>query len=46
MDQEPADLLVLGTHGYSAIGRARIGSLTSRVVRTAGCAMLFIPPSL
>lgn len=40
------DLLVLGTHGYGAVGRALIGSVTSRVVRAASCPMLLIPPSM
>jgi nucleotide-binding universal stress UspA family protein len=39
-------LLVLGTHGYGAIGRALIGSVTSRVVRAATCPMLLVPPQL
>jgi nucleotide-binding universal stress UspA family protein len=43
---EPTDLLVLGTHGYGAIGRALIGSVTSRVVRAASCPMLLVPPQL
>jgi nucleotide-binding universal stress UspA family protein len=41
-----AELLVLGTHGYGAIGRAFIGSITSRVVRSARCPMLLVPPPL
>lgn len=40
------DLLVLGTHGYGAIGRALIGSVSSRVVRAATCPMLLIPAAL
>jgi nucleotide-binding universal stress UspA family protein len=42
----PTDLLVLGTHGYGALGRALIGSVTSRIVRTATCPMLLVPPSM
>lgn len=45
-ETHPTDLLVLGTHGYGAIGRALIGSVTSRVVRRATCPMLLIPPSM
>jgi len=41
-----ADLLVLGTHGYGALGRAFIGSVASRVVRAGPCPMLLIPPSM
>jgi nucleotide-binding universal stress UspA family protein len=40
------DLLVLGTHGYGAIGRALVGSVSSRVVRAATCPMLLIPAAL
>jgi universal stress protein E len=40
------ELLVLGTHGYGAFGRAFIGSVTSRVVRSATCPMLLVPPSM
>lgn len=45
-DAEPTDLLVLGTHGYGALGRALIGSVTSRVVRAASCPMLLVPHSM
>jgi len=45
-DAEDADFLVLGTHGYGAIGRALIGSVTSRVARSASCTMLLVPPPL
>jgi len=43
---ERTDLLVPGTHGYGAIGRALIGSVTSRVVRAASCPMLLVPPAM
>jgi nucleotide-binding universal stress UspA family protein len=46
VESRPSDLLVLGTHGYGAIGRALIGSVTSRVVRTASCPMLLVPPAM
>lgn len=39
-------LLVLGTHGHGAIGRALVGSVSSRVVRAATCPMLLIPAPL
>lgn len=42
----PTDLLVLGTHGYGTLGRALIGSVTSRIVRAATCPMLLIPPAM
>jgi nucleotide-binding universal stress UspA family protein len=40
------DILVMGTHGYGALGRALIGSIASMVVRTAPCAVLLVPPKL
>jgi nucleotide-binding universal stress UspA family protein len=45
-ESEAPDLLVLGTHGYGALGRAFIGSVTSRIVRSATCPMLLVPPSM
>jgi universal stress protein E len=41
-----AELLVMGTHGYGALGRALIGSITSAVARMAPCPMLLVPPPL
>jgi nucleotide-binding universal stress UspA family protein len=46
VEGSPTDLLVLGTHGYGALGRALIGSVTSQIVRTVGCPMLLVPPSM
>jgi universal stress protein E len=46
IEKEDADLLVMGTHGYGALGRALIGSITSRVARAAPCPMLLVPPAL
>jgi len=46
VDCRATDLLVLGTHGYGALGRALIGSVTSQIVRNASCPMLLIPPSM
>lgn len=40
------DLLVLGTHGRGALGRALIGSVSSAVVRQAECPVLLVPPVL
>lgn len=40
------DLLVMGTHGYGALGRALIGSITSMVARAAPCPILLVPPAL
>ena len=41
-----ADLLVLGTHGESALSRALIGSVSSAVARRAACPVLLAPPAL
>lgn len=38
------DLLVLGTHGGSAMERSHIGSVSSEVARRAECALLLAPP--
>jgi len=40
----PADLIVLGTHGLSGLDRFLLGSVTDRVLRTAPCPVLTIPP--
>jgi nucleotide-binding universal stress UspA family protein len=45
-ETEGIDLVVMGTHGYGAVGRALIGSVTSRVARNAPCALLLVPPPL
>ena len=41
-----ADLLVLGTHGESALSRALVGGVSSAVVRRAECPVLLVPPAL
>jgi universal stress protein E len=46
VETEGADLLVMGTHGYGALGRALIGSITSLVARAAPCPVLLVPPAL
>jgi nucleotide-binding universal stress UspA family protein len=46
VETEEADLLVMGTHGYGALGRALIGSITSMVARMAPCPILLVPPAL
>jgi nucleotide-binding universal stress UspA family protein len=43
-DGLPADLIVLGTHGLSGIDRLLLGSVTDKVLRTAPCPVLTIPP--
>jgi nucleotide-binding universal stress UspA family protein len=41
----PADLIVLGTHGRGGFDRLALGSVTEKVVRTAACPVLTVPPS-
>jgi nucleotide-binding universal stress UspA family protein len=43
-DQEEVDLLVLGTHGRTALGRALIGSVSSHVARHTEVPVLLVPP--
>lgn len=38
------DLIVLGTHGRSGFERLLLGSVTERVVRTARCPVVTVPP--
>jgi len=40
-----ADLLVMGTHGLGGVHRLLLGSVTEKVVRTATCPVLTVPPS-
>jgi nucleotide-binding universal stress UspA family protein len=42
----PADLLVLGTHGRGGFNRLFLGSVTEKVLRTASCPVLTVPPSV
>lgn len=39
-----ADLIILGTHGYSSLGRALIGSVASAVTRTVPYSTMLVPP--
>lgn len=41
-----ADLLVVGTHGRGGFNRLLLGSLAEKVVRTAACPVLTVPPSV
>jgi nucleotide-binding universal stress UspA family protein len=38
------DLLVMGSHGRGAIGRALLGSVTSRVIARSACPLVIVPP--
>ena len=40
-----ADLLVVGTHGFSGFERLLLGSVTERLIQKAPCAVLTVPPS-
>jgi nucleotide-binding universal stress UspA family protein len=42
---QPADLLVMGTHGRSGFNRLLLGSVTEKVLRTAHCPVLTVPPA-
>ena len=41
----PADLIVAGTHGRSAIGRAVLGSVSMKLVKQAPCSVRVVRPS-
>jgi nucleotide-binding universal stress UspA family protein len=40
----PADVIVIGTHGASGFRHLALGSVTEKVLRTANCAVLTVPP--
>lgn len=42
---EACDLLVIGTHGRSGFSHLFLGSVTEKVIRTATCPVLTVPPS-
>jgi len=44
-NDESAGLIVIATHGYSGFHRFVFGSVTERVVRTAGCPVLTVRPT-
>jgi nucleotide-binding universal stress UspA family protein len=41
-ENSAADLIVLGTHGHSAVHRFLLGSTTERIVRHARCPVLIV----
>jgi nucleotide-binding universal stress UspA family protein len=41
---QPADLLVMGTHGRSGFNRLLLGSVTEKVLRAVHCPVLTVPP--
>jgi nucleotide-binding universal stress UspA family protein len=44
LEDEKIDLLVMNIHGKGMLDRALLGSTAERVVRTAGCPVMLIPP--
>ena len=40
-----ASLLVIGTHGRTGFNRLLLGSVTEKVIRTAACPVLTVPPA-
>jgi nucleotide-binding universal stress UspA family protein len=44
LEDERIDLLVMNIHGKGMLDRALLGSTAERVVRTAGCPVMMIPP--
>ena len=40
----PADLIVMGTHGRTGVGRWFAGSVAEGVLRTAPCPVMVVPP--
>jgi len=43
-EEVSADLILLGTHGHTAVGRLLLGSVAEEVVRHAGCPVLVTRP--
>ena len=40
----PADLIVMGTHGANGFQRLLLGSTTEKILRTATCPVMTVPP--
>lgn len=45
-DEEPADLVVMGTHGTGGFERFVMGSVAERIVRKASCPVLTVSPEV
>jgi nucleotide-binding universal stress UspA family protein len=43
LEEHPADLVLMGTHGHGGLDRLMLGSVASAVVREAPCSVLLIP---
>jgi len=44
LEEEPVDLVVMGTHGRSGVERAILGSVTEHVVRNGDVPVFCVPP--
>jgi nucleotide-binding universal stress UspA family protein len=42
---EQVDVIILGRHGHSSVGKALFGSVAEKIVRKADCAVLVVPLS-
>ncbi|MEZ4365484.1 MAG: universal stress protein [Kofleriaceae bacterium] len=45
-EERDVDLIVVGTHGRHGLSRAILGSVSDKIIRTAPCAVLAIPPAV
>ena len=43
LEQQPFDLVVVGSHGHGLLHRALIGSVAGQLARQANCSVLFVP---
>jgi nucleotide-binding universal stress UspA family protein len=43
-EQLQVDMIAAGPHGRSALGRLMLGSVSTKLIRTASCAVLVAPP--
>lgn len=43
-EQHHAELIIMGSRGHTPLGRLLLGSVADRVLRTATCAVLAVPP--
>jgi nucleotide-binding universal stress UspA family protein len=44
-EAEQVDVIILGRHGHSSVGKALFGSVAEKIVRKADCAVLVVPLS-
>ncbi|HXW04489.1 MAG TPA: universal stress protein, partial [Vicinamibacterales bacterium] len=44
--EQPAELIVMGTHGLGGFERFMLGSITEKVLRKAPCPVLTVPPAI